>query len=111
MEEGSLVAEFKEETAPGVALAHAGPRVGYDVTGVVSHLGGGAALPAEEASNRTVTVQDSREDGTVANCVERIRYIHGNNGIFLAVCEIRAPSPHNFLVHNTFSVFTHNYFQ
>ena len=91
MEEGSLEAEFKEEAAPGVTLTHTSPGVGYDVTGVVSHLRGGAVLPTEETSNWAVTVHNSGEDGTVAYCVECIRYIHGNNGIFLAVGEVSHP--------------------
>jgi hypothetical protein len=85
MEEGSLVTKLEEETAPGVTLTHSGPCVGYDVTGVVSHLGGGAVLPAKETSDGTVSFEDGREDGTVAHCVECIGNVHSDDGIFLAV--------------------------
>ena len=91
MKEGSLVAEFKKETAPGVALTHSSPGVSYNVTGMVSHLRGGAVLPMEEMSNGAVTVQNGGDDGTVAYCVERIGYIHSNNGILLVVCEVSHP--------------------
>ena len=85
VEEGSLVPELEEETAPGVTLTHSGPGVGYDITGVVSHLGGGAVLSTKETSDRAVSFEDGREDGTVAHCVECIGNVHSNDGIFLAV--------------------------
>ena len=60
-----MVTELEEETASGVTLTHSGPCVGYDVTGVVSHLGGSAVLPGKETSDGTVSFEDGREDGTV----------------------------------------------
>ena len=85
MEEGSLVTELEEETAPGVTLTHSSPSVGDDVTGVVSHLGGGAVLPAKEPSDGAVSFEDGKEDGTVAHCVECVGNVYSNDGIFLAV--------------------------
>ena len=55
MEKGSLVTELEEETAPRVTLTHSSPSVGDDVTRVVSHLGGGAVIPAKETSDGAVS--------------------------------------------------------
>ena len=85
VKEGSLITEFEKETAPGVTLAHSSPGVGYDVTGVVSHLGRGAVLPAKETSDGAVPVKDGGEDGAVAYCIKRVGDVDSNDGVFLAV--------------------------
>ncbi len=55
---------------------------------MVSHLGGGAVLPAEEPSDGAVPFEDGGEDGTVADCVEGVGDVHSDDSIFLAVGEV-----------------------
>lgn len=88
VEERSLVTEFEDEATPRVALTHSSPGVGDDAAGVVSHLGGGAVLPAKETSDGAVPFKDGGEDGTVADCVEGVGDVHSDDGIFLAEGEI-----------------------
>ena len=55
---------------------------------MVTHLGGSAIFPAEEACHGLVSLHVSVEDGVMAHCVEGVRDIDGNDGVLLAKSNI-----------------------